>query len=241
MLSGGVDSEVILRCYHELKIPINVFVFKYENNYNLPDVAQALKICDELNITPTVIDFNLQRFFENDAYDIWTTGYYLNSGRLPHMKMIEYLDNIPIMGSGEPEWIFKDNKWFFELFEVGHSQSVYTATIKRPMVSDWYEYSPEIILAHCNVPAVSDLISSTSPGRLDIVKYQIHKDIWQNIELRPKRVGFEGTMKPGMNSSKPGFMLDFNKKYITPQISDSSYLFSKEELENLLLVTHLPK
>jgi asparagine synthetase B (glutamine-hydrolysing) len=58
MLSGGVDSEVILRCYLELKIPINVFVFRYENNYNLPDVTHALRICKELNVTPTVIDFN---------------------------------------------------------------------------------------------------------------------------------------------------------------------------------------
>ena len=31
MFSGGVDSEVILRCHKELGIPINVFIFRYEN------------------------------------------------------------------------------------------------------------------------------------------------------------------------------------------------------------------
>ena len=34
LFSGGVDSEIVLRCHVELKIPINVFIFKYEKDYN---------------------------------------------------------------------------------------------------------------------------------------------------------------------------------------------------------------
>ena len=239
MFSGGVDSEVILRCYHELKIPINVFVFKYENNYNLPDVTHALRICKELNINPTVIDFNLQKFFEHEAYDIWTTGYYLNSGKLPHMKMIEYLDNIPIMGDGCPYWSYYDGTWKLELDEDCHAQSIYCKTIRRTMIADWYEYSPEVLISHMNHPLIRNM-KRTQKTSLEFVntKYILHKQLWNDIELRPKRVGFEGSMKPGMNSSKPGFMLDFNKTYITAEIKNTDYLFSKEDLWS---ATHLPK
>ena len=239
MLSGGVDSEVILRCYRELKVPVNVFVFKYENNYNLPDVTHALKICEGLNITPTVIDLNLQKFFEHEAYDIWTTGYYLNSGRLPHMKMIEYLDNIPIMGDGCPYWSYYDGTWKLELDEDCHAQSIYCKTIGRTMIADWYEHSPEVLVSHMNHPLIRNM-KRTQKTSLEFVntKYILHKQLWDDIELRPKRVGFEGSMKPGMNASKPDFMLDFNKNYITDVMTNSDYLFSKEDL---LSATHLPK
>jgi hypothetical protein len=230
MLSGGVDSEVILRCYHELKIPVNVFVFRYENNYNLPDVTNALGICNELNITPNVVDFNLQKFFENDAYNIWTTGYYLNSGRLPHMKMLEYMDNIPIMGDGDPVWEFYNNEWRLGIDEVCHSQSIYCKTIQRPMIADWYEYSPEVILAHVNHPVMQTLMQSRGLHEDFIrAKYLLHKDLWNEIELRPKYVGFEGSLPPGLNSSKPEFMLEFNKVYNAGR-HITCFKFTKEEL-----------
>ena len=236
MLSGGVDSEVILRCYLELKIPINVFVFRYENNYNLPDVTHALRICKELNVIPTVIDFNLQKFFENDAYDIWTTGYYLNSGRLPHMKMIEFMDNIPIMGDGEPMWIFGNNEWKFELDEVCHSQSIHCKTIGRPMIADWYEYSPEVIISHMNHPIIHSLMQTPSTHKHYVeTKYQLHKQLWNSIEIRTKYVGYEGELKPGMNSSKPSFMLEFNKLY-NDHRSSTSFYYTKQGLINALHV-----
>jgi hypothetical protein len=234
MLSGGVDSEVILRCYHELKIPVNVFVFRYENNYNLPDVTSALRICNELNVTPKVIDFNLQKFFENDAHNIWATGYYLNSGRLPHMKMIEYLDNIPIMGDSPPYWKFVNGEWKFELAEIDFSQLVYCKTVSRTMIADWYEYSPELILAHVNHPIMQILMRNQGLHEDFIqAKYILHKDLWNAIELRPKYVGFEGRLPPGLNSSKPAFMLEFNKLY-NDHRSSTSFYYSKQELINAL-------
>ena len=45
LFSGGIDSEIILRVYHDLKIPINVYIFKYENNYNHKELAHAFRIC----------------------------------------------------------------------------------------------------------------------------------------------------------------------------------------------------
>lgn len=237
MLSGGVDSEVILRCYLELKIPINVFVFKYENDYNLPDVTHALRICKELNVIPTVINFNLQKFFENEAYDIWTTGYYLNSGRLPHMKMIDYLDNIPIMGDSPPYWKFFNNEWHFELSEIDFSQLVYSKTTNRTMVANWYEYSPEVIISHIEHPVMQSLMQGfASHNQYIKTKYNLHKQLWNAIEIRPKYVGFEGTLTPGMNSSKPPFMLEFNKLY-NDHRSSTTFHYTKQKLINALNIS----
>lgn len=231
LFSGGVDSEVILRCNLELGIPINVFIFRYENNYNLSDVTHALRICNELNVTPTVIDFNLQKFFENDAYDIWKSGYFNSPGRLPHMKMISYLDNIPIMGSGEPEWIFENGQWLFVLFEGGHSQTLYTTTINRPMISDWYEYSPEILVSHMQTSTIQQLISGGTSD-FDRHKYRLHKDIWPAIKIRRKLIGYEGYNNL---RNPPTFMKDFRKQYIDPFKGEyATYKYTTDDLINQL-------
>lgn len=240
LFSGGLDSEIILRCHVELKIPINVFIFKYENDYNYHDIRHALRICDELNVTPTVIDFNLQKFFEDDAYDIWKTGYFLKAGTLPHMKMIEYLDNIPVLGLGQPDWSFKNHKWQFNLNEIDHCQSIYGISINRPMLACWYEYSSEVILSHMKLTNMQRLINNAVPGdqfSFDVNKHYLYKKIWPEIEVRLKRNGFEqfGTQST-VTSLELQSLLQFQKQYIDNiDISNTVCYFDENQLINLLV------
>jgi hypothetical protein len=238
LFSGGVDSEIILRVYQDLGIPINVYIFKYENDYNLPEYTQALKSCNKLNVTPKIIDFNLQKFFENDAYDIQQKVFAVESGRLPHMKLTEYCDGLPIIGSGEPyirrtsRDLNKKYPWVFELDEKCHHWSVYHKTINRPCITDWYEYSPELILSYFNLPYAQHLLNDEVHGKLsnESTKCEVHQEYWSDLDLRQKLVGFEG---PNPNKFKPPvqpFMLEFGKKHIRGVVTAKSYTFSKEEL-----------
>jgi len=237
LFSGGVDSEIILRIHHDLKIPINVYIFKYENDYNWKELAYAFKICEELNITPKVIDFNLQKFFEQEAYDIWTKCYSNSTGWLPHMKMTEYCDGLPIMGSGEPYWrrtsrdMTNKRPWVFEFAEGPRHWSVYHKTIGRPAIPDWFEYSPELTVAHTRLPIVQNLINDLIPGKLSISssKARIHQEWWPSIQTRQKMVGFEGDLEPGA-LSKPRFMLEFGMKNILTRVRTETILLSESRL-----------
>jgi hypothetical protein len=232
MFSGGVDSEIVLRCHLELGIPINVITFRYENDYNIKDYTHAMRICNELNITPTVIDFNLKKFFENDAYDIWQTGFFAGAGRLPHMKMLEYLDNIPIMGDGftsaSDTMTYENNEWKFNISERHLGQSAYAKHINRPMISVWYEYSPELIVAFLNLAEVQN------PKNTDfnITKYLLQKNIWPQVQIREKLVGFEHDLPLGQ--TKPQFMIDFNNTYIKNKVTQIRFSYTNLELQNLL-------
>jgi hypothetical protein len=240
LFSGGVDSEVILRCNHYLKIPINVFIFRYENDYNYHDIRHALRICKELNITPKIIDFNLKNFYENHAYDIWKTGQFHVAGRLPHMKMIEYLDGIPIMGDGDPHWVYIDNQWKFELGELNHSQSIYCKKIHRTAIPDWFEYSPEIILSHMKEQRMQAIVDNTiiDDGTvMDRTKYYLHNKIWPEILVRPKRNGYEkfGTV-PRTSDKTLTCIQEFQKQYIDIlSLSNTACYFTKDELIELLV------
>ena len=242
LFSGGIDSEVILRVYLELKIPLNVYIFKYENDYNLIEFTQAVKTCEVLGVTPHIIDFNLQKFFENDAYDIWSKCFAFNTGWLPHMKMTEYLDNIPIIGSGEPYWhrtsrdTTKKYPWVFELDEKPHHWAVYHKTIGRQVITDWYEYSPEIIIAYSQLPYVQALINDNIPGKLTNIssKAIIHQPYWPDLASRPKLIGFEGPEPDKSKPSVPPFMIEFGKKYIRETTTAQHKTYSEQELFNLI-------
>ena len=234
LFSGGIDSEIILRLYLDLKIPVNVFIFKYENDYNYKDYNQAISTCRALGVTPTVIDFNLKKFFENDAYDIWKKVHFLNAGRLPHMKMIEYLDGIPILGDGNPEWVYVNGEWLCVFAEVDTQWTSYCNLIGRTAITNWYEYSPEIALAYMKEPLVQQLFTTTQPNSR-VIKYQLHQQYWKDLAPRDKLIGFEGDMPAGAYSSKPKFMLEFNNKYIINKSSSQEYKFSQDELTKLLV------
>lgn len=236
LFSGGIDSEIILRIYHQLKIPVNVHIFKYENNYNYIEYNIAIKVCEELGITPNIIDFNLQKFFENEAYDIWKKVYANNGAWLPHMKMTEYMDGLPIIGMGEPYWgRGPDGKWYFEMWEGPHYCAIYHRTIGRPVISDWYEYSPEIILAHAELPIIQDLIQDKIPGKNSSwsSRLPIHQAHWPNIVDRPKLIGFEGQV-PNKISLIPDFIREFNTTYAAKSVKSAKYSYTEEQIHNLL-------
>lgn len=232
LLSGGVDSEVILRCYHELKIPVNVFIFQYENNINRQECIRALNLCNELNVTPTVIDFNLEKFFENDAYDIWKTGYFASAGRLIYLKFLEYLDNIPVLGDGDLECFYENDNWYFQLRELEYAVTIYSTAIGKKVIADWYHYSPEVIISHMNTPIVNKMLNNVLPVlNYSEVKYFCYKSIWPQIEIRKKQSGWE---IDSINSIPP-YMEEFNRTY-TANMEFKKYSFTRKEFIELLTI-----
>lgn len=236
LLSGGADSEVVLRVYHELKIPVNVFVFRYEKEYNYRDVAYAQQICQELDVKYTLIDFNLQKFIENDAYNLWLECYPSNVARLPHLKMLDYLDNIPIIGSGEPEWFKINGKWLFELSEGSFIQQIHQYHKGRVVLADWFNYSPEVTASYMQNPLVWNLINDKfSPYKKSAeIKWQVYNYCWPALKMRTKLIGFEG--KGDSGTIEPEFMREFNQTYIGNQTSNTRLFYTNNELINLLYV-----
>ena len=242
LFSGGIDSEVILRVYLELKIPINVYIFKYENDYNLPEFTQAVKSCEALGVKPRIIDFNLQKFFENEAYEYFNTTYCCGPGWMPHMKMTEYCDGLPIIGSGETyarrtsRDLTKKYPWVIELEEKSHHWAIYHKTIGRPAITDWYEYSPEVTIAYLNLPYVQKLLSDEVQGKLTNIssKALIHQEYWPDLVDRKKSIGFEGPNPSKDTPELTPFMIDFGVKHILNSIKQKFYTYTAEELISLI-------
>jgi hypothetical protein len=248
MFSGGGDSELALRCFRELGIPVNVITFRYTDNINHREFQQAVDICQDLNVDQTIIDLDLKKFYENDAYDIWATGYYLNAGRLAHMKMIEYLDNTPLFCDGvtqSPYAISRgpDGEWRVRFKEVSFSLTNYCDRIGRPAVSNVFDFSPRPLAKFLQIPTIAGLFTNRLPNITDysVIKYQLLNQMYPGITHRNKFHGFEGDGAPGEETSKPAYMQEFNRQYIFEdyeagrlKISSSEVAYSYHDMINLM-------
>jgi hypothetical protein len=238
LLSGGVDSEVVLKCHLDLKIPINVFVFKYKNDINKPDFHEALKTCDIYGIKPKIIDFDLKTFIENDAYDIWKTGYFNSPGNLVNMKFIEYLDNIPIIcdGINADNFVLSKKSSKISIYERHFSMSSYSNIIGRTVISAWYDYSPELVLSFLNLNLHKwkkhKLISPPFDYlTLHKLKY-INFNRTVGTRIRKKRIGWE---KNDDITQEHSFMYEFHKKYIdNKNIKLIEHTYDYDSFKNML-------
>lgn len=237
-LSGGIDSEVVARVFKDLGIAHNTFIFRLEDNINATDVANAVALCENLGIAYKIIDFNLKRFFENDAeyyVDIVKTP---RAGRLPRLKWFDLLDNIPIFCEGEPYWTrdsadpHTKSSWSFHFDEDAYTNSRYADIINRTAICDWYEFTPEVLWSFKELPLVEKILNDQSPYKLSTwsSRHTIHKDIWPDLKYVPKLTGFEGNGAPG---SLPDFMKAFQESVLSIY-SSRNITLTKEEFEQCL-------
>lgn len=240
-LSGGIDSEVIVRVFNDLKINQNVHIFKFEDDHNIRDVTNAVNLCNNLNIKYRLVDFNLKNFFENDAIFYADKVKSAKAGRLPRLKWIDMLDNTPVLGDGEPYWIrnlkddfTKKSSWSYHLSEDGYTSAYYSRLIDRNIISDWYEYTPEVLTSYYDIPLVKKLLNDDVPGKQSTYssRSKIHQEIWPDIIYIPKLVGYEGATKlPG---EYPDFMMDF-QNHILSKYSNADFCISEEDFTKCLI------
>ena len=237
LLSGGVDSEIVLRSHIEMNIPINVFVARYNDDINFIDFQEAMKTCEIYKITPRIIDFNLTKFLENDAYDMWTKVNCEGLGRTVNMKLTEYLDNIPIICDGINVDNFDIQKTVcnIDIYEKHYSAATYGYLIDRPIISSWFDFSPEVLasLLDLNLHKWKKHSFVEPPFDNDTL-YKLKYIVYNNLlgtRIRDKRTGWEQSP----NTRKPlPVMQEFYRNFVTDKIKLSKYTREYNEFRSLL-------
>jgi hypothetical protein len=239
LLSGGIDSEVVVRTFNDLGIKHNTFIFKYEDNLNYRDVESATEICLSLGIDFNIIDFNLKNFFEKEAYTLFQKSGSLQAGRLPQLKFLDLLDNIPVTGNSEPYWkrellsdYTKKSEWLFPIRESDHNLSMYCYSQGRNSICDWYEFHPNVIKSFNVHPLIINLLSDNVPGKISSwsSRTAIHREIWPDIKDKPKLVGFENNNIPG---SCPEYIVELQKTIDAEMGKGQDYWYTATQLSEL--------
>lgn len=201
--SGGIDSEVICRCFKELDIDFTAYILRFENDLNKHDISYAYKFCKDYNIKFKFIDINICDFLKKD-YLIYHNIY--DANRLFIYVNLFLIDKMPgyvIFGGGDiklkriknVEKINEQNKGL-EIVESYDSivPILHLKKYNRIGATRFYMFSPEQMLSWIQDPITTYFINNNR----NMVKayYQTYKtpvffNLWPEMELREKYTGFE--------------------------------------------------
>jgi hypothetical protein len=239
LLSGGIDSEVVVRLNNDLGITQNVHVFRFENDINIRDVESAKQICNSLSIPLNVIDFNLEHFFETEAESLYKKTLISKIEYLPRFYWQSYFDNLLIQGGGEPylrrdleEDYSRKSDWFFWFYEYDFAHDLYSCATGDNSMGNWYYFTPDIYVNYCKESIIQNLIQDRSKGKISTMTSRIplHREIWPDIKDKIKLTGYEGASNPV--ATYPKFMEDFQNQ-VMQGVSNTIFKFDKTTFEDL--------
>jgi hypothetical protein len=240
LLSGGIDSEIVVRVFKQLGIRQNVYTFRLEDDINIRDVENAKRICVNIGVDLKIIDWNLKQWIENDAEAMYQKTFSPIVERMIRFAWFDYFDNVIVMGEGEPYWrrelegdFSKKSNWHLKWTEDYFMSSTYAKQTGRTVIGEWYNYTPEIVKSFHKLPVIQKLINDDIPGKISCwsSRTEIHKELWPDIFNRLKLAGYEGA--DGYPFSLPKFLSKFQDEVIG-NTSNQSYSFSVNDIDNLL-------
>lgn len=203
MFSGGADSEVALRSFHEAGVPVRAAILRFQNDLNLHDIAWAVNTCESLGIAYDFYHLDLLKFWESEALAYAEATTCLSPQLLPTMWLADQIPGYCVMGSGE-NYIVKRrpnlpegdeyHPSLWDLYEKEKIASWYRHFIVRGRNAcpGFFQFTPELMLSWLLDPQAQALWKDQCYRRLDSMSsklaiYQTHF----GIQSRPKYTGYE--------------------------------------------------
>lgn len=199
LFSGGLDSDVMLRSFLAAGANPNVYIYRYEKDYNIYDVSYAVTICSMLGVDYKIIDFNLEKFFSTDAERLSNIAQIDRPRALPYCSFLELTDGLPILGASDLS-IQRTNddysskgSWIVRCWEHDVAWSKFIKTINRPAIGEWFKWTPGLVLSYTKTKWCQRLVNDKISGKLGVnsTKIQGYREAYPDLIDRKKQTGFE--------------------------------------------------
>ncbi len=197
LLSGGMDSEIVLRSFIDAGLEVNAISVAFENQSNEHDLYWAKKFCEERKINHKIVPLNLRDFLSNQA-----SSYALQTGcTSPQfcvlMWLMDQTPGLPIIGSGDSaiKRVENTNQFLFHEYENYLCLYNYLIQNKKEGVPAFLQYTPEQLISFFQHPVLKEYINGKAKEKkiLSISKYkfEIYKYSYPDLVNRPIYNGYE--------------------------------------------------
>ena len=197
-LSGGTDSEIVVRNFLDIGIKPECAVIRFKDDYNLPDVLEAIEIANELDIKLQIIDF--------DVKDFYYSGEAIDFGKKIQCTQVTYLmvyHNIlklsrPAVMGGEALLTRgvspSGTNWYYTFRENEDASAMrFSNKYNIPLVNEWFSYTPELLLYYLEDIEIQKLVAEKYNYKLSSVstKNSVLRRLYPGIRPKIKTHGFE--------------------------------------------------
>jgi len=197
-LSGGLDSEVALRMFHQQGLAVDVVVLEFTDDLNRPDVDSAQTLCAELNILPKIVTIDPVAFFHSGDWQRIAETYQCYTFYQQLLLSIAERSPKPMITIDEIEIQKHHNNWW--LVKKEDQDGCWHRFVGKTGIlayNNFYTYDPTTILHFLQSPTVDDLIHDRLPGKLGWTssKHKIYTELTAfDMKKRDKRHGMEKMM-----------------------------------------------
>jgi len=197
-LSGGTDSEIVVRNFLDIGIKPECVAIRFKDDYNLPDILEAVEIAKELDLKLHIIDF--------DVKDFYYSGQAIDFGKEIQCTQVTYLmvyHNILKMGrpavmGGEALMTRgispQGTNWYYTFRENEDASAMrFSLKYNLPLVNEWFSYTPELLLYYLEDVEIQKLVAEKYNYKLSSVstKNGILRRLYPSIRPKIKTHGFE--------------------------------------------------
>jgi hypothetical protein len=204
-LSGGTDSEIVLRNFLEIGFKPRCAIIKFKDDYNISDVNEAIELTTLLDVKLDIIEFDVKEFWRSGEATEFSLE--IDCTQVTYLMVYYHIKKLgfPAVMGGEQflkRHISAGNSIWYHCFRENEDASAmrFSEKYRIPLVNEWFSYTPEMMLYYLEDPDVQALITDRFNYKLTSVssKNLILKKLYPDIKLRIKTHGFERLL--GFNS-----------------------------------------
>ena len=223
-LSGGVDSEFMLKSFLQAQVPFEICIMKFKEGLNEYDIQSAVSLCETKQLKYNFFEVDALNFFESGQYYTYGELYQCQSPQLAlHLHLLDHITGAPVL-SGEPPFMtFKRG----QVVSFGLPSDLhccyfrYLIQNKRFGVPWFSIYTPELASSFLHTPSVQELYQRGHLGEDIINSYKIKCLTYQEMgfDISPradKFTGFESIKKHYDTLDNMNFGQAFNQRFRQP-------------------------
>ena len=205
LLSGGLDSEVVLRSFLESGKQFKAISNKFLNDLNSHEIDYIEKLKIKFDFDHVYNEIDIVNFLQSQrAKDLISISKCTRPEMLPTMELIyvvvKKMNGVPVLGNGD-FYVSKDInesaiQWNYIEYEYILAWMRFCVSEKITAATNFFQYTPEIVLSVGRDPIMQHLFSTSPPEKTSSrsKKYIVYKKNWIDIELRSKFHGAEKIM-----------------------------------------------
>lgn len=200
-LSGGTDSEIVLRNFVSTGFKPRCFTLKFENNYNITEVIEAQAIADELDVRLDIVDFDVHEFYNSG--EATEFGEKIQCTQLTYNMVYHNILKLgaPAVMGGEAlltrQVNLDDSFWYYTFRENEDASAMrFTDKFGIPLVNEWFSYTPELLLHYLEHPLIQELVTNKYNYKLNSAssKNVILRELYPYFRTKEKTHGFESLL-----------------------------------------------
>lgn len=201
LLSGGLDSEVVIKAFLEADVDFRAITFRYPDGLNAHELHFIDLFMQENQFEHEFYDIDIERWIESsEAAELFTGSHAWHFEMVPHMKLMQEVQaraGVPVLGNGEALYLKTGPKeWSYVEYEYDLAWYRFARKFRVSGAMGFFQHTPEQTLSMMSENKMQLLAAGRNRTANVLlphsrqIKYGVYFEHWPELVKRTRK--FDG-------------------------------------------------